>query len=288
MAKHFHSKRKLRKKWLIEYICLFLFAYFTIKLCIYLLVDINPASLLDIENVGGEIYQKFQKYTVNNPIYLLNYEGSPKKLLPVSIETPSSEGGKRIYLYSTHDDEAYASKESILDASEYLKEGLEKENITVIKENGSISEFLKMHNYNYQASYVASRYFIESELSKASYDLIIDLHRDAINKESSTTVINGKNCARILFVVGKEHDHYQANYDLAYTLHNIVQEKYEKLSRGVLLQSGPKVNGIYNQDLSPNMILLELGGNKNTYEEVKNTIDLIVPLIGEYLNGKKI
>ncbi len=36
------------------------------------------------------------------------------------------------------------------------------------------------------------------------------------------------------------------------------------------------------------MILIELGGNYNTYEEVKNTIEVLAPLLGEYLHGQKV
>lgn len=49
---------------------------------------------------------------------------------------------------------------------------------------------------------------------------------------------------------------------------------------------GPGVHGIYNQDLAPNVILLEMGGNENTYEEVINTIDLITPIIKEKIDEK--
>ena len=55
-----------------------------------------------------------------------------------------------------------------------------------------------------------------------------------------------------------------------------------------MLREGKNVNGIYNQDLGENMILLELGANYNTYEEVQNTIHLIAPIIGEYIYGKKV
>ena len=34
------------------------------------------------------------------------------------------------------------------------------------------------------------------------------------------------------------------------------------------------------------MILLELGSNTSSFEEVKNTITLLAPIIGEYLHEK--
>jgi len=282
MAKKFKSKRKLRKLWILKSIFLIILVYILIKLCIYSLVDISPISYFKIETVGHEFYQKIKDNTINNPVILLNYKGYPKvNLLPVI--TPPKEEIKKfsIYIYNTHQKEGY-------DAAKDLKKALENDLLEVVVEEGNITEFLNANNYDYRYSYVASRYFIEEELRKRSYDLVIDLHRDAISKSASTVTINGKKYAKILFVVGKEHKNYKKNQKLAEALNKAVSSKYPTLTRGVLLREGKNVNGIYNQDLGENMILLELGANYNTYEEVQNTIHLIAPIIGEYIYGKKV
>ena len=46
------------------------------------------------------------------------------------------------------------------------------------------------------------------------------------------------------------------------------------------------MNGVYNQDLQGNVILIELGGDKNNLEEITNTIDILVNVIGDYVNEK--
>jgi len=176
----------------------------------------------------------------------------------------------------------------VFDAAKDLKKALENDLLEVVVEEGNITEFLNANNYDYRYSYVASRNFIEEELRKRSYDLVIDLHRDAISKSASTVTINGKKYAKILFVVGKEHKNYKKNQKLAEALNKAVSSKYPTLARGILLREGKNVNGIYNQNLGENMILLELGANYNTYEEVQNTIHLIAPIIGEYIYGKKV
>ncbi len=294
MAKRFCSKKKLRKKWLLEYFLLFLFTFFLLKLCIYTLVDIPPTSFLKIELLGEAFLRKTKENTINNPLYLLNYSKGNKKLplseLPVMKEEETVEEPilKQVYLYSTHNKEAYEGKKTVVDAALYLEEKLGQEKVQVTVEKGDIQEFVKTNNYEYYQSYVASRYFIKEEMGKTNYDLIVDLHRDAISKGASTVVINGKSYAKILFVIGKENKQYEKNLSIATKLNDMIKKKYPTLTRGILLQSGPKVNGIYNQDLNSRMILLELGGNKNTYEEVKNTIEILAPLIGEYLNGKEV
>ena len=84
----------------------------------------------------------------------------------------------------------------------------------------------------------------------------------------------------------KKNKNYKKNYSVAKKINTLIEKKYPNLTRGILIQSGENVNGIYNQDLAPNIILIELGGNYNSYTEVKNTIDLITPIIGEYLYGE--
>lgn len=289
MAKHFKSKRRLRKMWILEYVFFALFIYLLIKLCIYALVDIPPTSYFKVEELGQAFYQRIRNQTINNPTILLNYKGQWKPaVLPVIKEVPESLKKYRVYIYNTHQKEGYASNQTVYHAAYDLKKALENDVLEVVVEDGNITEFLNANNYNYNYSYVASRYFIKEELEKNNYDLIIDLHRDAISKSASTVTIDGKNYAKVLFVIGTKYDSYQKNYELATSLHKAIAAKYPTLTRGVLLQEGKNVNGIYNQDLNSNMILLELGGNYNSYEEVKNTIDLVAPIIGEYIYGKKV
>ena len=110
----------------------------------------------------------------------------------------------------------------------------------------SISDYLKEKNWKYGKSYDASRYFIEPIIeSNPNFKLIIDIHRDSATKEVSTTSIDNKSYAKLLFIVGQEHDNYKENLELANTLNNLVKEKYPSLTRGVMLKSGEKVNGKY-------------------------------------------
>ena len=48
-------------------------------------------------------------------------------------------------------------------------------------------------------------------------------------------------------------------------------------------KEGAGVNGIYNQDVSSNMLLIECGGYENTIDEVANTTDILAAIITEYL-----
>ncbi len=199
----------------------------------------------------------------------------------------------RIYIYSTHYNEGYHASNlesynitpNVVMASLLLKEKLNKLGVSTIVEEGDIGNFMATQNWNHNYSYQASRYFVESALKNhPNLDLIIDLHRDALSKSASTTTIDGTNYAKVLFVCGKENKNYEKNLALMNKLNEKIKSKYPSLTRGVITKEGKGVNGIYNQDLNPNMILLECGGNENDIGEVTNTITLLAPIIAEMLN----
>ena len=95
--------------------------------------------------------------------------------------------------------------------------------------------------------------------------------------------INDKKYAKVLFVVGLDYENYQPNLDLANSLNNLINSKYPGLSRGVLKKSGKNVNGIYNQDLKNNIVLIECGGYQNNIDEVMNTMIALSDIIKIYL-----
>ena len=112
------------------------------------------------------------------------------------------------------------------------------------------------------------------------------LSPESLNIKLGLFNIDGVDCAKIMFVVGKEHDNYLKNLENTKRLNDMIKDKYPTLTRGVLEKEGAGVNGIYNQDLGSNIMLIEVGGNYNNISEVANTIDLIIPIIGEYINEK--
>ena len=44
-------------------------------------------------------------------------------------------------------------------------------------------------------------------------------------------------------------------------------------------------DAIFNQDLSPHAILLEVGGVDNTLEEINNTLYVIAKVLYDYINN---
>ena len=197
-----------------------------------------------------------------------------------------------VYIYNSHQLENYNNSNleiygitpNVLMASYLLKEKLNQKGISTIVEDTNLTEFLELNNWNHAMSYRASRIFmLDKQNTYKSLKYYIDIHRDSVNKDLSTIKINDKTYARILFVVGLEHKNYQKNLDLANNINNLFNKYYKGLSRGVLKKEGAGVDGIYNQDISSNAMLIEVGGVDNNIDEVLNTINAISDILSIYI-----
>lgn len=294
MTRYFKNKKMLRKRELIKYFIILIIVYYTLKFSIFILHSTKLFKYVFKQNKLVTISNALTDNLINEPVNLLKINNihniktlnNPHYYIKDKIVINSN--NPKIYIYNSHPLEKYLdNNKSIYDMDYVFKESFKKYNIDTYIEDGDINNFLLLNNLEYGYSYIASRSFIEDNIKNNDYDLIIDLHRDATNHDDTYIDINGLPCVKILFVVGGLNPNYESNYSLASELSNLINSKYPYLSRGVIVKSGANVNGLYNQDLSPRMVLLELGGNNNTEQEVINTINLLSELIGEYLNGNK-
>ena len=264
---------------------------------------VNSNYHLLYEKKSTDIFtQLFSKILdVNKPVSILentiHFKANEENMTYVS--NPNIENVKKldikpsVYIYNTHQSEAYQGKAlegynitpGVMMASYIMQDKLAENNIKADVMEDNITDYLNLNNMKYSKSYQASRVFLQNALNNyPNYKLIIDLHRDALPKDKSTVIINNKSCAKISFVVGLEHQNYTKNLNLTNTINNKVKQKYPTLTRGVITKGGEDSNGIYNQDLNPNIILIEIGGEENTIDEVLNTIELLTPIIKEYID----
>lgn len=197
-----------------------------------------------------------------------------------------------IYLYNTHQLENYNNKNlsiynitpNVLMASYILKEKLNKNGISTIVEDTNLSEFLNLNHWNYASSYKATRMLLLEKMNKYdSLKYFIDIHRDSVNRNSTTVTINNKTYAKILFVIGLEHKNYKYNLEVTNKLNDLIKEDYPSLTKGIYKKSGKGVDGIYNQDVDKNCILIEIGGVDNTIEEVYNTLEVLSNVLTKFV-----
>ena len=134
---------------------------------------------------------------------------------------------------------------------------------------------MKKNNRAFAEAYDVIRPFLATQLQEKEYDLIIDLHRDSATRNTTSLTYNNQSYGKLYFVVGEEHPNFQLNKSYAEHLSKHLNELVPNISRGVLGKRGDNVDGIYNQDLAKNMVLIELGGIENTQDEINRTISVL-------------
>ena len=141
---------------------------------------------------------------------------------------------------------------------------------------------------DYNNAYKKSGVTLDKYLKEyGDFKLIIDLHRDSVDKNAVTTKINGENVAKFMFVVTEKNPRYAKQKKLIDSMIGISNKLYPDLLRAKSIYAYDCGIGFYNQNKSDNAVLFEVGSYTNTIEEVKNTGKYLSRIIAEQINGKK-
>ena len=249
----------------------------------------NPVSVLDegIKNNIVKIDDSEDSYDNFNELEKVsNYIENPNK--DEEVKDPI------VYLYNSHQLENYSKKDSeiynvspnVMLTSYMLKENLSNYDINAIVEEEDINEILRINSWSGSSAYKASRILIDNAIeNNSSLKYFIDLHRDSVSYNYTTLKTDEKNYAKLYFVIGLEHENYEKNLEFATSLSNMLNNEINGISKGILAKQGKNVNGIYNQDINENVLLIEVGGVDNNIEEVKNTIEILAKVLSEYIKG---
>lgn len=217
---------------------------------------------------------------------------------PKEISSLHSTFGKEvIYIYHSHSresilpflqdavkpQEAYHSSANVTLVGKMLARVLERRGIGTRVDSTDIAQVLTSKDLNYGSSYNVSGELARSALSEnRELEYFIDVHRDSLRKDATTIEMNGLNFANLLFVVGTGHKDFEKNLTFAEGLQTILDKQYPGLSKGIILKSKRQGNGIYNQDISPHSIIVEIGGVDNTVNELHRTTEIFAEVLSEY------
>ncbi|MFD1387833.1 stage II sporulation protein P [Oceanobacillus oncorhynchi subsp. oncorhynchi] len=202
-----------------------------------------------------------------------------------------------VFIYNTHNRESFLphlpdetdpnsamhGEINITNVSDRLAEGLKRKGIGTQVDNTDFGELLNERGMGYHQSYEVSRDIVaEAVAGNQEIQYMFDLHRDALRRDKTTETIEGEDYAKILFVIGTGHPDYERNLKVATELHGLMEEEYPGLSRGVFQKDGSSGNGVYNQDMAENALLIEFGGVDNTMEELYRSADALAEVFSDY------
>lgn len=183
----------------------------------------------------------------------------------------------------TDPNQAFHSEVNVTLVSQHLNKALAKHGIGSIVDQTDFTQVLHDKGWEYWQSYQASREVVKTVVAQnEKINYLFDIHRDSRRKDDTTVTINGEAYAQVFFVIGADYEGNQKNIDLARTLHENLEQNYPGLSRGVAEMGGAGRNGVYNQDLSKNAILIEFGGVDNTLDELYRTTEALAEVFANY------
>lgn len=244
----------------------------------------------------GGVYVAFGNAVIKNCTH-----HSAKKI-KTELETPHklslSGNAPQFLLYHTHATEGYENSDSgVFDtAGSWRTTDPDKNMISVgdvltsvLTENGfGVIHDGTMHDDpSYQGSYQRSAVTIKTHLAQnPEITVCLDIHRDAIEPSAAeiikpTAVINGKKAAQIMIISGcddgtMDMPDYWENLRFAAALADKIEELYPGLCRPILFDYRK-----YNMDLSPGLLLIEIGATGNTLEEAKYSAELLGNALAE-------
>ncbi len=118
---------------------------------------------------------------------------------------------------------------------------------------------------DYNGAYASARSAVKEYLKQyPSIRLVLDLHRDAngdyVNQLTTGALVEGQASAQLMMVVGTDHVLWQQNMSCAVQLHALLEKTSPGICRAISFRGG-----VFNQDLLPAMLLVEVGAAGDTH-----------------------
>lgn len=257
-------------------------------------VDFDPGSYTEFETFLKDFY------VVDRSTYITEEELNPEEMLKQDLRLESAKGnqedmGPQVLIYHTHSQEGYADSipgdesMTVVGAGAKLAELLEGYGIEVLhhKEQYDVED----RDYAYAN--------VEKELPKIleenpGIEVVIDLHRDGVAEGTRlVTEIDGKPTAQFMFFNGLsrlkttgeidylKNENRAGNLAFSFQLQVKCKEYYPDLARKIYLKGYR-----YNMQYRAKSLLVELGAQTNTVEEVYNALPPLAHVISVVLLGE--
>lgn len=216
-------------------------------------------------------------------------------LLEKDMRIHGSAEEPQILIYHTHSKEAFTDSvpgdenSGILGAGEYLATLLrERYGFNVIHNKGCYDED---RAYAYNNSLPAVEAILEEN---PSIEAVIDLHRDEMPEDRRlVTQLQGRPTAQFMFFNGLcrtqkgaieqlENPYLADNLALSFQMQVACNEYYPGIARRIYLKAYR-----YNMHLCPKSLLIELGAQNNTEEEIRNACEPLAHVLALVFSGRE-
>lgn len=241
----------------------------------------------------GELVKRF--YTVDPTTSVEASFLNIEDLLSVDCIIDKEAEGPQILLYHTHSQEGFADS----------KPGVEED--TIVGAGEILAEYLE--GYGFEVYHHKEKYDVESRdyaysnaLPKIEQILkdnpqikvVIDLHRDAVGENTKLiTEVQGRDTAKVMFFNGLgrtknngeisylKNPYLQENLAFSFQMKMACDEYYPGFARNIYLRAYR-----YNMHLCPKTLLIELGAQTNTKEEIENALGPLAHVLSMVLSGE--
>ncbi|MBN7772251.1 stage II sporulation protein P [Clostridium aminobutyricum] len=266
------------------------------KLCLsnaLIVADREDSEPEGIDGYQGPSEGQGEAENLEQPIV----EETPPTTAPAIVDTEDAKNVKidsskpLVIIYHTHATEAYQpypegnfhhvpEEGTVREVGNVLTAELQKLGVQVIHDK-TIHD-----NPSYNQSYSRSLETIQGLLAKYNKPaLVIDLHRDAASYSGNvgkTAIVNGETVAKYDLVIGQGN----ANVQQLTSLANAINQKAEGMYPGY---GGKIIEKEYrfNEYVSDNCILLEIGNNENNIRDVKASAKCFANVIAEVIKDRQ-
>ena len=234
--------------------------------------------------------------------WLRNYTEIPRTQIDAELSeplelAPKADGRVEVLIMHTHATESYEgydseyydtrntwrstdNNENMVAVGNVIEEELKKAGIGVVHDTQQFD--YPSYNGSYDRAAVAVKEYLAQY---PDIQLILDVHRDGIQRDTTTIVkpateIDGEPAAQIMILCGSDPGvgDWGENLRTAAAVTNLLESRYPTLTRPIYFSTGR-----YNMDLSGGTILLEFGSQANTLEEALTSARLTGQALGEWL-----
>lgn len=222
---------------------------------------------------------------------LLNIE----ELTSFDCTIDKNAAGPQILIYHSHSQEGFADSvpgdksTTIVGAGDRLTQLLEEEYGYDVLHHEGIYDLPNRDN-----AYSNALPDIEQVLEdNPTIQVVIDLHRDAVAEgKKLVTTIDGRDYARFMFFNGicrstsgpityLNNPYLQENLAFSFQAEQVAETYFPGITRKIYLKAWR-----YNMHFVPRNMLIELGAQTNTVEEIMNTTEILAFIIDKVLSGQ--